>query len=157
MGNPNQFKFLDKYIRKRSHHYDQIVYEDELQNHYKIVGKCADAVLHKPKCKWHIIESKGTDIDKAIMQLENTLENLKGKKVRGIDFKPELLIIIAKKIGSRYKWRKSKKNHFLRDPNIRDPNHSNKKIKGLHIKLIYYSQILGQRKFPEDFDSLEGV
>lgn len=75
MINPQQFKFIKKYLNRRPNHYDLIIYEDELQNDYDIIGKCADAITHKPNCFWHIIESKGTDIDKAIMQLENTLEN----------------------------------------------------------------------------------
>lgn len=155
MSAPHQFKFLDIYMNKRPNHYDQIVYEEELQNDYDVTGKCADAVTHKPNCFWHIIESKGTDIDKAIMQIENTLDKLNGKKLRDIDFKPELFIIIAKKITNSNKWKKSRKGHFLKDPNIRDPENSKKKIKGYHIKLIYHSEILGRKKFPKDFDSLK--
>ena len=155
MNNPQQFKFIKKYLKRRPNHYDIIVYEDELQNDYDITGKCADAITHKPNCFWHIIESKGTDIDKAIMQLENTLDKLSGKKVKGKDFKPELLIIIAKKLTNSNKWKKSRKGHFLKDPNIRNPEHSKKRIKGIFIKLIYHSEIFGQRRFPENFDSLE--
>ena len=155
MTNPDQFKFIKKYINKRPNHYDIIINENELQNDYGVEGMCTDAILHKPNCFWHIIESKGTNIDKAIMQFENTLEKLNGKNINGIDFHPKLLIIIAKKLTNSRKWRKSRKGHFLKDPNIRDPERSKIRIKGLYIKLIYQTEILGRKKFPIDFDLLE--
>jgi len=155
MSKPRQFKFIDMYLRRRPNHYDLIVYEDELQNDYDVSGKCADAITHKPNCYWHIIESKGTDIDKAIMQFENTLDKLSGKKVGGKDFRIELFILIAKKITNSNKWKKSRRGHFLKDPNIRDPENSKKKIKGVYIKLIYHSEIFGKKRFPENFDLVE--
>ncbi len=154
MAPSNQFKFTRKYINQRPNHYDHIIYENELKNELEVKGMCSDAIMHKTNCKWHILEEKATNIDKAIMQIENTLQELNGKTIKSLIFDPELCIIIAKKIVNSNKWRKSRKGHFLKDPNIRDQEKSKKKINDLYIKLVYHSQLLGNKKFPEDFDNI---
>jgi hypothetical protein len=151
---PNQFKFIDKFIRKRPNHYNIVKYEPQLQNDYAVSGMCADAISHKHNCVWHVMEGKGTNIDKAIMQIENTINELQDQRIEGYEFNPKLCIIIAKKISNSKKWRKSKKGHFLRNPSIKDQENSKIKIRGIPVKLIYHSEILRNTHIPNDFDKI---
>lgn len=154
----DRFKFIKKYIGKRPNYYDTRIWEDALQNHYNIVGPCADAALHNKNCYWHIVEEKGQDILKAITQITNTYYQIKNRKLtsddgKEYDFKPQYFIIIASNLRlKKVRWGRSRKGHFLVDRNRKKDKVI--KIDKIPVRLIYHDIIHGKKKFPEDFDKI---